>query len=278
MTAAYCLLALAIAFSLSHGNRAVRAVGTLLVALSLVMIIASILLADFDGTFARVAPASAGLERCKPLMLNIGAGVATIATLFLLWAAWRQAHRTPVERLLLSNTESTFGLISRYAHWITAALMLCLIPMGLFMSVLPAGSADRDAYTVAHESLGMVVLGIAVIRLGWLAMSPPPRAQAGSMGWEIPASFAAHIALYVLIVAFPVSGLLMEAARGERPTLGNWALPTMPAGLVTSLDWPLVHDWVAPGLLCVVLGLHIGAVVKHHFFGRRGEGMPRMLR
>jgi hypothetical protein len=63
-------LALAIAFSLSHRNRAVRTVGTRLVALGRAMTISSIPLADFDGTFAGAATATAGLERFKPLMLK----------------------------------------------------------------------------------------------------------------------------------------------------------------------------------------------------------------
>ncbi len=91
MREAYCLLALAIAFSLSHANRAVRALGTLLVALSLIMIVTSIILADFDGTFAKVATAPSYLQRLKPLLLNIEATIAAIVTLFLFWGAWRQA-------------------------------------------------------------------------------------------------------------------------------------------------------------------------------------------
>ena len=237
MTAAYCLLALAIAFSLSHANRGVRAMGTLLVALSLTMIVTSIVLANFDGTFTRFAVETAGLEHFKPLMLNIGAAIAAIVSVFLVWAAWRQTRRTRIVPLLFANTQSSFGFISRYAHWITATLILCLIPMGMFMSLLPAGSADRDTYQFAHEALGLGVLAVAAVRLGWLVLSPPPGALAGLMRWEARAAHAVHIGLYALIIAFPVSGLMLEASRGNEPNLWGRALPRMPMVLLSSHDW-----------------------------------------
>ena len=278
MSIVYCLLALSIAFSLSHANRGVRAMGTLLVALCLTMIVASIVLANFDGTFTRFAVETAGLEHFKPLMLNIGAAVGAIVSVFLVWAAWRQTRRSRVVPLLFANTKSTFGFISRYAHWITATLILCLIPMGMFMSLLPPRSADRATYQFAHESLGFVVLGVAAVRLGWLVLSPPPGVLAGLRRWEARAAHAVHIGLYALIIAFPVSGLMLEASRGDKPNLWGWALPRMPMVLLSFHDWALVHDWVAPCLMLAVLCLHIGAVVKHHFFGPNREGMPRMLR
>jgi cytochrome b561 len=46
----------------------------------------------------------------------------------------------------------------------------------MFLTLLPAGSIDRETYTRAHESLGLLVLAIAVMRLAWLVVSPPPQA------------------------------------------------------------------------------------------------------
>ena len=47
----YLALAVALALSLNATNRFVRAGGTLLAALALVMLVVSIVMADLDGTF-----------------------------------------------------------------------------------------------------------------------------------------------------------------------------------------------------------------------------------
>ena len=186
MALSYLALALALAFSLNAANRFFRASGTLLAALALVMLVVSIIMADFDGTFRSMAPAASRLDPLKPLILNIQAAVATVAAVFLFWASWLQLRRPPIKAAPPFNTASTFGLLSRSAHWITATLILCLIPMGLFISVLKAGSPDRAEYLAAHQSLGLAVLGIAGLRLFWLLLSPPPAPPAGSNSTGTP--------------------------------------------------------------------------------------------
>ena len=63
MAFSYLALALALALSLNAANRFVRAVGTLLAALALVMLVVSIVMADFDGTFAAMHSPSSPLTR-----------------------------------------------------------------------------------------------------------------------------------------------------------------------------------------------------------------------
>jgi hypothetical protein len=52
MTLGYLVLAVTLAVSLNHRNRFVRASGTLLAAVCLLMIVLSIVLAHFDASFA----------------------------------------------------------------------------------------------------------------------------------------------------------------------------------------------------------------------------------
>jgi len=82
VTAQYLVLAVALAFTLNHGNRFVRAGGTLLAGIGLAFIVISIVLADFDGTFAALP---AGMAGSGPLLLNAQAVIASAAVLFLLW-------------------------------------------------------------------------------------------------------------------------------------------------------------------------------------------------
>ena len=219
-----CPSPVALALSLNAANRFVRVGGTLLAAVALVMLVVSIVMANFDGTFTAMPLASSPLTPFKPLILNIQAIVATAAAAFLFWASWFQLKRNTIKAVPSLNTASTFGLISRYAHWITATLILCLVPMGLFVSVLKDESPDRAEFLAAHQSLSLAVFAVVAVRLFWLLISPPPAPSPNLTPREYHLSRAVHIGLYGLILAFPLSGFLMSAHGGEAIQFFGWAL------------------------------------------------------
>jgi cytochrome b561 len=278
MAYGYLALALFLAVSLNAANRFVRAGGTLIAALALSLLAVSIVAADFDGTFTAMPPPSSPLDPFKPLILNIQAAIATVAAAFLFWAALRQLKRPLVKAALLFNTPTAFGLVSRYAHWITATLMLCLVPMGLFVSVLKEGSADSEDYLAAHQSLGFTILAVAIIRLLWLGVSPPPEGSASQNPWELRFAKLVHVGLYVLIFAFPVSGFFMGAFSGKAMQFFGWSFqPIATADKHSAQFWIAAHDFVLPFALYVLISAHIAAVLKHHLFDRRTSDLGRML-
>ena len=134
----YLVLAVIVAATLTSGNRLLRSAGTVLVAAGLAMIAVSIFLANLDGTFAGYAAHATGLAAWTPAILNLQAGRALAAVPFLIWAAWVQWQRGAVTTPGAVNGTTGFGQISRLLHWATATLVLIMIPMGLFVSVLPA--------------------------------------------------------------------------------------------------------------------------------------------
>lgn len=272
MAGGYLLLAIVLAVTLNAANRWLRAAGTLVAALGLTMIVVSIVLADIDGTFAAIPASGPLLDRMAPVILNAQGLVAGIAVPFLVWAAWRQARREATAPPL-RNSASGFGLASRYAHWITATLMLCSLPMGLFLSVLPGTSPDRAEFLAAHQSMGLTLLLVVAVRIAVLLVSPPPPPTPATRPWERTLAQTTHVVLYGLIVGFPVSGILMTAYGGQAIRFYDWPL----ASLVTpdagqAATWAVLHGWVLPALFYAVIAAHVGAVLKHHFTdGRRGD-------
>jgi cytochrome b561 len=278
MAYGYLALALALAVSLNAANRFVRAGGTLLAALALSMIAVSIVAADFDGTFTAMPPPSSPLDPFKPLILNIQAAMAAVAAAFFFRAALLQLQRPLVKSAPLLNTPSGFGIVSRYAHWITATLILCLVPMGLFVSVLKAGSPDSEGYLAAHQSLGLTIFTVAVFRLLWLRFSPPPEQPTASKLWERHLARLVHVGLYVLILAFPVSGFLMSAFSGQEMQFFGWFFqPIATADKEAARIWIAIHDLVLPSAFYVLILAHIGGVMKHHFWDRRTSDVRRMV-
>ncbi|SIR58544.1 MULTISPECIES: hypothetical protein [Acidiphilium] len=69
----YLVLVLVLAVTLNVGNRFVRALGTAVAALGLVMMVSSVILADFDGTFVPIMARADLVGRFGPLVLNMQA-------------------------------------------------------------------------------------------------------------------------------------------------------------------------------------------------------------
>lgn len=279
MTEFYLLLAVFLAFTLNHSSRILRALGTLTAALALVMISWSIILANLDGTFAAI-PSNAGLaDRFKPFVLNIQATIAATAALFLLWAVWAQGMRRVNEPLPLRNTLSAFGRVSRYAHWVIGTLILVLLPMGLFTSVLGADHPERGAFLAMHQTLGLTVLLLVVLRVLWLGQSPAPAMPADASPMQRQLARATHVGLYGLMLGFPITGILLTAWRGDALDIYGWSL----TGLLTpdaqfAAAMGVLHNLVLPAVFYLALFAHLGAVTKHHFIERRPQDIRRMLR
>lgn len=279
MTEFYLILAVFLAFTLNQSSRILRALGTLTAALALVMISWSIVLANLEGTFAAI-PAGASLaDRIKPFVLNTQAAIAAVAAAFLLWAVWAQGMRRVTEPLPLRNTLSTFGRVSRYAHWVIGTLILVLLPMGLFTSVLAPDHPERGAFLAMHQTLGLTVLLLVVLRVLWLRQSPPPPLRAHASPLQRQLARATHLGLYGLMLCFPITGILLTAWRGDALDIYGWSI----TGLLTpdaqfAAAVGVLHNLVLPSVFYLALFAHLGAVTKHHFVERRPQEVRRMLR
>jgi cytochrome b561 len=232
-------------------------------------------LADLDGTFAVVPASDPLIHRITPTVLNVQAVIAMIAILFLTWSAWTQARRPVAIALPLRNDERQFGKVSRGFHWVIAVLMFCLVPIGLFMAILPGSLPERAGFVGAHQSLGLTVLLLVIGRIGWLIASPSPPSMVSLTPLERRASRAVHLGLYLALLAFPVSGFLLN--QGARIDFYGWAI--MPVGETGLSDVArAVHGWVMPILFYAMLMLHICAVLKRHFADGERSAVRRMLR
>jgi cytochrome b561 len=276
VTAQYLILAVLLAATLNHANRFVRAAGTLLAAVGLAFIILSIWLADTDGTFAALPD---GLLNQRAIVLNVQGGIATVAAVFLLWATWRQLRRRGVSPITWRNTGTAFGLVSRTAHWASATLILCMVPIGLFMVVLPPGAPGRDVFVAVHQTLGVTILALVLLRLLWIVRSPAPALPVDLQRWERRFARTLHGVLYTVILGLPITGLLLNLSQGGPIDIYGWVV-TRPAASVPggASPWGVLHGQVLPLVFYVIIALHLAGVVKHHFVSGRTGDIRRMVR
>jgi cytochrome b561 len=169
--------------------------------------------------------------------------------------------------MMLRSTEKGWGPVARLFHWGMLLLFIGIVVVGYYMTDLPLGAAKLKIYAL-HKSIGLTLLALAVLRLGWRLGERRPRLPP-MPAWQATAAGAAHALLYGLMLAIPLSGWLYNSAAGF--PLQWFRLVNLPA--LTGADPVLkalakeAHE-VGVALLIAVVALHAAAALKHHFIDK----------
>jgi cytochrome b561 len=154
-------------------------------------------------------------------------------------------------------------------HWLVALLIFAGFPLGVYMHELPLSPDKLKLYSY-HKWIGITVLLLVAIRLSWRLTHTPPRLPENIAGWQRHASAVVHGALYLLMIAIPLSGWLMSSAKGFQTVwFGVLPLPDL-IGKDKALGELLaeVHKILNFTLLALVV-MHVGAALQHHFIERQ---------
>ena len=171
---------------------------------------------------------------------------------------------------MLKTPSTRYDRFSQGLHWITALAVTVAFVLGPegFGRLMDEGTdpASRSGI-VWHESLGLLVLALTVVRLVWLPLRPaapqPPIAR-----WMHALALLAQLALWGLLIAIPVTALLNLASADYPLTLlGGVRVESLawlaPQHLPAWLDWGALHG-VLGDTIMVIAGLHAGAALFHH--------------
>ena len=171
-------------------------------------------------------------------------------------------------------------------HWLIAAGIIANVALAWVWPHL-ADDGVRPAINL-HKSIGITVLGLAIMRLLWRATHQPPPLPTPYQRWEIRASHATHWLLYAIIFAMPLTGWIMDSAWKDAAThpMSLFGLFTWPRiGAVMAMApaardrvhdlFGAAHFWLA-WLLYALFGLHVAGALKHQWIDREPE-LQRML-
>lgn len=174
-----------------------------------------------------------------------------------------------------SELSETYNRGAIALHWITAALIIANLLLGLSMVGLPISPRKLQWYLV-HKSIGITVFLLTSLRLAWRALRPHP-APLPMAAWQRRAAAVSHGLLYVLLFVIPISGWLYSSATGVQVVyLGLLPLPDLVGKNRALADvLRLVHVGLN-SLLFVVVCVHVAAAVKHHVVDR-DRALARML-
>ncbi|WP_426205236.1 cytochrome b [Pseudomonas sp. TWP3-1] len=177
----------------------------------------------------------------------------------------------------LRNSSSRYGWVSIFMHWGVALVVFGLFALGLWMVGLDYYSTWRKDAPDLHKSIGLVLLGVMVLRVLWRFISPPPPTlQSYSRMTRIGAKFG-HGFLYVALFAVMLAGYLISTADGVGiPVFGLFEVPALVSGLPDQADTAGVIHFYLAWALVIFSGLHALAAMKHHFIDRDAT-LTRML-
>ena len=112
------------------------------------------------------------------------------------------------------NTLTEYGLISKIFHWLSAAVLLIQIPLGLYLVEL---DFDEKRLTVEsiHVLLGIIIFYITLLRLVYKTFNPTPILQKNIFPGQRLIAKLNHIFLYISILVITISGALKKLFNGE---------------------------------------------------------------
>jgi cytochrome b561 len=170
--------------------------------------------------------------------------------------------------------------IARYSgpaialHWLLAAAIIANFALGVYMHELPVSPSRLKLFNY-HKWAGMTILALSALRLLWrLTHRPPP--DAPMPAWQARLAHGAHILLYVLFFAVPLSGWAYSSAAGF-PVVVFGVLPLpdfVPKDKDLAETLKGLHKILTLSMGVLVLA-HVGAAIKHQWFDRDGL-MARM--
>ena len=174
-----------------------------------------------------------------------------------------QTKAPPMQMFPPPRVAEVYNPALRAPHWLMALVIFTALGLGIWSTQLPRAGL-RDEVLFVHKSLGVTALALIAMRI-------VVRLVVGAPAYAVPlgrlvhaAAGSAHLALYALMVAMPVSGTIMSSAGGH--DVSFFGLFTLPAIVPRSKALAEAASWAHFIFACaigVTLAAHLSAVVWH---------------
>jgi cytochrome b561 len=169
-----------------------------------------------------------------------------------------------------------YTITARVLHWITAFLILSMIPIGVVIANEWGGSAQDYLYDL-HRSIGAAIIPLVILRLIYRWTHPPLPLPDDIPAIQRLAAHATHWGLYALLIVQPFTGWIATSAyRAPVPVFGWFELPPIWfENRAFSEQIFFVHSLIGIAIAGLAAA-HIGAALYHHFV-RKDRILMRMI-
>jgi cytochrome b561 len=184
-------------------------------------------------------------------------------------------------------TQTRYSGVAMALHWLIAALILTNVGVAWYFLTLH-GLAKMPVVQI-HKSIGITVLLLSFVRLGWRLFKPPPALKPDLKPWERWLAEAVHFLFYLVMIALPLTGWAMVSATPlihvfpiNMFGLFHWPemtwLSSLPPDQMKSANetFKAAHELLAKLIVYGLFPLHVIGALKHQFLDRDHE-LGRMI-
>ena len=166
---------------------------------------------------------------------------------------------------------SRYSTVAIAFHWAIAVLLIANLAAGLLFDTIEA--ADKALFGTLvdlHKATGITILVLAMARLAWRLLNPPPPLPEHMTAAERALAKLSHWGFYALMLALPLSGWAM-VSTGKRifpiSWYGAFDVPALPLSTAGHGLYDKAHGLLG-WLALAMIALHVAAALKHHYLDR----------
>jgi cytochrome b561 len=188
---------------------------------------------------------------------------------------------TKLRHMHVFGTQWRFGAVTKSFHWLTLVLVIAAYVSS------PGGSEHHvylsamDASRQLHETLGMAVFAITLLRMVWRSIDAVPEMPSLDP-WMRRSAALVQLLLYALLLAIPLTAVAGAWLEGHPLTVLSMKpfAPLLPPSHEIGQMLANIHKFLGNAILWTA-GLHAVAALFHHFWLHDGvlstmlPGRPR---
>jgi cytochrome b561 len=169
--------------------------------------------------------------------------------------------------MTLKSRSDRYGAVAVSIHWLSAIMILALLASG-FRAANAIDAETKVGFLRVHIPIAILILLLTIFRIvWWWHYDGKPLPVQGSPGWQERVARWVHIAFYLVVLGMVASGIGMLVLSGAAPAIFGMSGSALP----NFHDYPpRVPHGLGAFLLVVLVALHAGAALYHHFVRRDG--------
>lgn len=187
---------------------------------------------------------------------------------------------------MLKNSESSYGSVNKWLHWIMALWFLLAIAIIFYLTW--GHTEGPIPHLNYHKVVGFTILLPVAFRIYWRLTNPQPKLPSGMPVWQTRLSRFSHSFLYFLMVVMPLSGWfgngggvdygVFQIPPFRTTALAEWLVAT------SGIPWPkwdyffdsFHYRVVGPYVFIPLVLMHASAAIYHHVV-QKDDVLTKML-
>jgi cytochrome b561 len=165
-----------------------------------------------------------------------------------------------IEQTAALGESRRYATVSIILHWTIAVLIVVNIALGV--TARDAHPHVQPVILGYHESIGLTVLILSILRLVWRILNPMRALPESMSRWERGLARAVHAGFYIIMIGMPLTGWLAVSSSLVGSPIHYFGVATWPF-------FPLVRGLPAGQLARV----HLGVSLTHSTLGKITLGL-----